>query len=141
MDLVKIVKIAKYYDSTGQYKKADDIFYKLSSYYPEQSITKQKDIQLFEWDEVVDEQFKENDTNYITKKPNLRVPEYFDLGGEKDGKNIEGLLNGPDSVPGPAYIDPGNLASSPSMAGDLDYFLWDEVRNEDHPEYNRIPRR
>lgn len=141
MDLLKIIKIAKHFDNVGQYKKADDIFLKLSSYYPEQSITKQKDIQLFEWDEVVDEQFKENDTNYITKKPNLRVPEYFDLGGEADGENIEGLLNGPDSVPGPAYIDPGNVASSPSMAGDLDYFLWDEVRDENHPEYNRIPRR
>ena len=138
--LNNLIKKAKILDSIGKYKESDALFVKLSQYYVEQSITKVPSVQYFEMDEIADE-YEENEKNYRTKKPNLRVPEYHDLGVGEDEENMEGKLHGPDSVPGPAYIDPGNLASSPSMAGDLDYFLWDEVRDEDHPEYNRIPRR
>ena len=70
---------------------------------------------------------------------------YFDLGGEADGQNIEGLLHGPDNVPGPAYIDPGNLSSSPSMAGDVDSFTFEATyqKNVDDGNAwkNRIPLR
>ena len=72
------------------------------------------------------------------------------MGGEADGQNIEGLLHGPDNVPGPAYVDPGNPASSPSMAisngEDLnDKFSWEETyeKNVDDGNAwkNRIPNR
>ena len=67
------------------------------------------------------------------------------MGGEQDGPNIEGLLHGPDSVPGPAYIDPGNLASSPSMAGDTLSFTWEETYQKNVDEgnawKNRLPNR
>jgi hypothetical protein len=70
------------------------------------------------------------------------------LGGESDGQNIEGLLHGPDNVPGPAYVDPGNPASSPSMAihsgADLcDKFSWEETYQKNVDEgngwKNRLP--
>jgi len=141
-DVFQLLKLAQKLDLNGRYKQADILFNKIANYYPEQSYTKTKDISYFEWDDITDEQFKDNNEAYIEKKPNLIQKEYFDLGGEADGQNIEGLLNGPDSVPGPAYIDPGNVASSPSMGGgNMEEFEWENVHDEDHPEYNRIPRR
>lgn len=141
-DVFYLIHRANKLDSIGRYKEADNILIKIANYYPEQSYTKTKDISYFEWDDITDEQFKDNNKNYIEKKPNLIPKEYYQLPVGKDEENMEGKLNGEDSVPGPAYIDPGNIASSPSMAGgNLDYFKWDEVHDEDHPEYNRIPRR
>lgn len=142
--LSEFVKISKHLDSIGSFEDADRLFVKISNYYPEQSQTKTKDISYFEWDETTDEQFKNNNENYIEKKPNLMQKEYFNLGDgsdpkKKDELSIQGLLNGPSGVTGPAYIDPGNLASSPSMAGDLDYFSWEEAY-ENNPN-TRVPRR
>ena len=98
------------------------------------------------WTTVVKkDEFKEGDEWRQTKKPNKIPKEYYDLGGEADGQNIEGLLHGPDNVPGPAYIDPGNLASSPSMAGDVDSFTFEATyqKNVDDGNgwKNRIPLR
>lgn len=142
--LTKIIKIASKLDSMGNYKLSDSLFVKVAQYYPEQSLTKIPTVQYVEYDEVEDE-YLENEKNYRKKKPNLIPKQYFDLGGEADGQNIEGLLNGPDSVPGPAYIDPGNLASSPSMAGDVDHFTWEETYERNVEEgngwKNRIPMR
>lgn len=146
-DLLNILKLAQKLDSNGQYKQSDILFNKTASYYPEQSQTKNKDISYFEWDEITNEQFEDNNRAYIEKKPNLLQKEYFNLGdgtdpAKKDELSQEGLLNGPSGVIGPAYIDPGNVASSPSMAGgNMEEFEWDNVRDENHPEYNRIPRR
>ena len=83
-----------------------------------------------------------------TKDPKRVRKSFYDLTDEDDqvdGMNIEALLHGPDSVPGPAYIDPGNLASSTSMAGDVDYFTYEETYQKNKDEgngwKNRIPRR
>lgn len=139
-----LIKKANRFDSSGNFKKADRLFIKLSQYYVEQSITKVPSVQYFEMDDI-DDEYKENEFNYRTKKPNLRVPEYHDLGVGKDEENLEGKLHGPDSVPGPAYVDPGNLASSPSMAGDVDCFTWEETYEKNVEEgngwKNRIPLR
>ena len=139
-----LIKKAKILDSIGKYKESDALFVKLSQYYVEQSVTKVPSVQYFEMDEIADE-YEENEKNYRTKKPNLRVPEYMDLGVGEDEENMEGKLHGPDSVPGPAYIDPGNLASSPSMAGDVDCFTWEETYEKNVDEgngwKNRIPLR
>jgi hypothetical protein len=101
-------------------------------------------VHFFEYEEIEDE-YKENDFFRQKIKPNRFVRDYFDLGGESDGQNIEGLLHGPDNVPGPAYIDPGNLASSPSMAGDTLSFTWEETYQKNVDEgnawKNRIPNR
>jgi hypothetical protein len=148
MNIIKLsefIKLAKHLDSVGKFKEADNLLIKISNYYPEQSQTKTKDISYFEWDETTEEQFKDNDTNYITKKPNLLQKEYYHIGEgtdpkKKDELNTQGLLNGP-SGSGIAAYDPGNLASSPSMSGGVENFTWDEVYDENHPEYNRIPRR
>ena len=110
----KILSTAQKLDRLGKYKAADEIFLKVSQYGPN-STTKNPNVQYYEYG-VIEPELDENEINYRTKKPNLRKPEYYDLGGEADGANMEGLLNGPDSVPGPAFIDPGNPASSPSMA-------------------------
>ena len=145
--LHKLIKVARNFDLSGNYKASDSIFIKLSQYYPEQSLTKVPMVQYVEFDDdsVLDSEMRDNEENYRKKKPNLVVKQYFDLGGEADGQNIEGLLNGPDSVPGPAYIDPGNLASSPSMAGDVDGFTYEETYQKNVDEgnswKNRIPIR
>jgi hypothetical protein len=138
------IKIAKALDKQGSFKASDLLFEKLAQYYVEQSVTKNPEVYLVEFDEMEDE-FKEGDKWRQTKKPNKIPKEYFDLGGEADGQNIEGLLHGPDNVPGPAYIDPGNLSSSPSMAGDVDSFTFEATyqKNVDDGNAwkNRIPLR
>ena len=138
------IKIAKALDKQGSFKASDLLFEKLAQYYVEQSVTKNPEVYLVEFDEMEDE-FKEGDKWRQTKKPNKIPKEYFDLGGEADGQNIEGLLHGPDNVPGPAYIDPGNLSSSPSMAGDVDSFTFEATyqKNVDDGNAwkNRIPYR
>jgi len=138
------IKIAKALDKQGSFKTSDLLFEKLAQYYVEQSVTKNPQVYLVEFDEMEDE-FKEGDKWRQTKKPNKIPKEYFDLGGEADGQNIEGLLHGPDNVPGPAYVDPGNLASSPSMAGDVDSFTFEATyqKNVDDGNAwkNRIPLR
>lgn len=138
------IKIAFELDKKGNYKSSDRLFEKIAQYYVEQSITKNPNVYLVEFDELEDE-FKEGDEWRQTKKPNKIPKEYYDLGGEADGENIEGLLHGPDNVPGPAYIDPGNLASSPSMAGDVDSFTFEATYQKNVDEgkswMNRIPLR
>lgn len=142
--LKNFIKIANNLDAIGKYDTSDKLFIKISQYYVEKSLTKVPAVQYVEYDEL-DDEFRENEINYRKKKPNLVVKQYYDLGGENDGLNLEGLLNGPDSVPGPAYIDPGNLASSPSMAGDVDCFTWEETyqknKDEGNSWKNRIPIR
>ena len=145
--LSKLIKIAKKLDDLGYYKSSDNLFIKISQYYPQQSVTKVPSVQYIEYDELEDE-FKNNQENYYKKKPNLVVKQYFDLTDEDDqvdGMNIEALLHGPGDVPGPAYIDPGNLASSPSMAGDVDMFTYEETYQKNKDEgngwKNRIPLR
>jgi hypothetical protein len=134
-------------DDLGFYKSSDNLFVKIAQYYPQQSLTKVPVVHYVEFDELEDE-FKDNQINYYKKKPNWVVKEYLDLTSEDDveeGMNLEALLHGPDSVPGPAYVDPGNLASSPSMAGDVDFFTWEETyeknKEEGHGWKNRIPYR
>ena len=133
----KILSTAQKLDRLGKYKAADEIFLKVSQYGPNGN-EKNPSVQYFEMD-LIQIELDENEFNYRTKKPNLRKPEYYDLGGEADGPNQEGLLNGPDSVPGPAFIDPGNVASSPSMAGgDLSSFTWEEAyENNPFPQVTR----
>lgn len=145
--IAKLLHLADKLDDLGFYKTSDSLFVKISQYYPQQSLTKVPTVHYVEYDELEDE-FKDNQVNYYKKKPNLVVKQYFDLTDEddtEDGMNIEALLNGPDSVPGPAYIDPGNLASSPSMAGDVDCFTWEETYQKNKEEgngwKNRIPIR
>lgn len=145
--LSKLLKIAKKLDDLGYYKSSDNLFIKISQYYPQQSVTKVPSVQYIEYDELEDE-FKNNQENYYKKKPNLVVKQYFDLTDEDDqvdGMNIEALLHGPGDVSGPAYIDPGNLASSPSMAGDVDMFTYEETYQKNKEEgngwKNRIPLR
>lgn len=79
------------------------------------------------------------------KELKQRIPDYHALPVDKDEQhNLEGELHGDDPVPGPAYVDPGNLASSPSMNGSLDYFTWDVAHDQNTgPEYwkNLLPRR
>jgi hypothetical protein len=89
------IKIAKALDKQGSFKASDLLFEKLAQYYVEQSVTKNPQVYLVEFDEMEDE-FKEGDEWRQTKKPNKIPKEYFDLGGEADGQNIEGLLHGPD---------------------------------------------
>ncbi len=143
-NLRRSIRIAKALDAQGSFKASDKVFEKLAQYYVEQSITKNPQVYLVEFDEMEDE-FEEGDIWRQTKKPNKIPKEYYDLGGEADGQNLEGLLNGPDNVPGPAYVDPGNLASSPSMAGDVDSFTFEATyqKNVDDGNAwkNRIPLR
>ena len=138
------IRLASLLDSKGGFKTSDVVFQKIAQYYVEQSITKNPNVYLVEFDEMEDE-FKEGDEWRQTKKPNKVPKDYYDLGGEADGQNIEGQLHGPDNVPGPAYIDPGNPASSPSMSGGPDHFTWELTYQQNVDDgnawKNRIPTR
>ncbi|MFN9955372.1 MAG: hypothetical protein ACK55I_19930, partial [bacterium] len=92
----------------------------------------------------LEDEFKEND-DLRQKQPRYRAPDYRNLVGDED-ENIEGLLHGPDSVPGPAYVDPGSIASNPGMAmGDLSDFTWEHSYEATNDSTNRwknlIPNR
>ena len=141
-DLLKLIRISQKLDTLGHFKSSDILTRRIANYYNEQSLFSNDTMYSTVPYKDVEDEYEDNERLYYKNKPNLRVPEYFDLGGEADGANIEGLLNGPDSVPGPAAIDPGNLASSPSMAGgDLSSFTWEESYENVPPEQRRIPRR
>jgi hypothetical protein len=142
--ILLLLDLCEKLDSSGKFAQSDKLFNKFAQYYPQQSVTKVPHVHFVEYEEIEDE-YKENDFFRQKIKPNRFVRDYFDLGGESDGQNIEGLLHGPDNVPGPAYIDPGNLASSPSMAGDTLSFTWEETYQKNVDEgtawKNRIPNR
>jgi hypothetical protein len=144
-----LIKVCSKLDKTGHYSKADILFEKIAQYYPQQSVTQSPNVSLVPYDEI-EEETKQNDFWRQKINPRKIPKEYFDLGGEADGQSIEGQLHGPDNVPGPAYIDPGNPASSPSMAvhsgEDLcDKFSWEETYEKNVDEgnawKNRIPYR
>lgn len=144
-----LIKLCSRLDKTGHYSKSDLLFEKIAQYYPQQSVTQSPNVSLVPFEEI-EEETKQNDFWRQKINPRKLPKEYFDLGGEADGQNIEGQLHGPDSVPGPAYIDPGNPQSSPSMAihsgEDLcDKFSWEETYEKNVDEgnawKNRIPNR
>ena len=144
-----LIKLCSRLDKTGHYSKADLLFEKIAQYYPQQSVTQSPNVSLVPYEDI-EEETKQNDFWRQKINPRKIPKEYFDLGGEADGQNIEGLLHGPDNVPGPAYIDPGNPASSPSMAihsgEDLnDKFSWEETNGKNIDEgnawKNRLPNR
>ncbi len=92
----------------------------------------------------LEDEFEEND-DLRQKQPRYRTPDYHNIVGDED-VNMEGLLHGADNVPGPAYVDPGNIASSPSMAmGDLSEFTWKNSYEANEDSTNRwknlIPKR
>jgi hypothetical protein len=144
-----LIKLCSRLDKTGHYSKADLLFEKIAQYYPQQSVTQSPNVSLVPYEDI-EEETKQNDFWRQKINPRKIPKEYFDLGGEADGQSIEGQLHGPDNVPGPAYIDPGNPASSPSMAihsgEDLcDKFSWEETYEKNVDEgnawKNRIPYR
>ena len=144
-----LIKLCSRLDKTGHYSKADLLFGKIAQYYPQQSVTQSPNVSLVPYEDI-EEETKQNDFWRQKINPRKIPKEYFDLGGEADGQSIEGQLHGPDNVPGPAYIDPGNPASSPSMAvhsgEDLcDKFSWEETYEKNVDEgnawKNRIPYR
>jgi hypothetical protein len=144
-----ILKVCSTLDRNGKFATSDRLFNRFAQYYPQQSVTKVPHVNYVEYDEIEDE-YKENDFWRQRINPRKIPKEYRDLGGEADGQNIEGLLHGPDNVPGPAYVDPGNPASSPSMAihsgEDLcDKFSWEETYQKNVDEgngwKNRLPYR
>jgi len=144
-----LIKLCSRLDKTGHYSKADLLFEKIAQYYPQQSVTQSPNVSLVPYKDI-EEETKQNDFWRQKINPRKIPKEYFDLGGEADGQSIEGQLHGPDNVPGPAYIDPGNPASSPSMAihsgEDLcDKFSWEETYEKNVDEgnawKNRIPYR
>jgi hypothetical protein len=144
-----LIKLCSRLDKTGHYSESDLLFEKIAQYYPQQSVTQSPNVSLVPFEEI-EEETKQNDFWRQKINPRKLPKEYFDLGGEADGQNIEGQLHGPDSVPGPAYIDPGNPQSSPSMAihsGEElnDKFSWEETYEKNVDEgnawKNRIPNR
>jgi hypothetical protein len=140
--LQKLVKLAHNLDLNGEYKKADKVFVKLSQYYPEQSVTKVENVKQvdFSEDSVLQNEIDENWTNYFDKHPPLVVKETKGRPAAKDDMSQEAQMHG-SQTDGAAAYDPGNPASSPSMQNDLSRFEWDNIRDENHPEYDRIPVR
>ncbi len=145
MDLVKLqklVKLARNLDLNGEYKKADKVFVKISSYYLEESLTQVKNVNEVDMseDSVLQDEIDDNWKLFWEKHPPFVVKETKGNPAAKDNMSIEGKLHGSQNDGAAAY-DPGNPASSPSMQNDLSRFEWDNIRDENHPEYDRIPVR
>lgn len=74
-----------------------------------------------------------------------RLPDYYNLNTDDDEKlNFEGELHGDDPTPGPGYIMPDEMATSPSMNGDLNDFTWEnthDVNQGTEGWKNLLPRR
>ena len=94
--------------------------------------------------------YKSNEEDYnqyddlVWKELKQRIPEYRSVNQDADDdQGMETNMHGENSV-GVAYVDPGNLASSPSMSGGPDDFTWDQTHDtNDGVDYwkNLIPRR
>lgn len=142
---MNIIKLLNILDEKGLYKKADKLDNIIRTAAWPYNLTSLDELPLsarFYSFKNNENDFKEFDRKFF-KELQMRIPDYFKLRtSPEEENNIEGLMHGPDSVPGPAYIDPENPASSPSMNGSLDYFEWDEARYEG-TEYwkNLLPRR
>ncbi len=140
--LQKLVKMAHNLDLNGEYKKADKVFVKISSYYNEQSVTQVKNVSEVDMseDSVLLHEIDDNWKLFWEKHPPFVVKETKGRPAAKDDMSTEAKLHG-SQTDGAAAYDPGNPASSPSMQNDLSRFEWDNIRDENHPEYDRIPVR
>jgi len=106
-------------DKSGEYKKADRLFVKISQYTVGPSSVKWQGNSFMKWDEITQQQFDDNQESFTTKFPPLMPKQYYNYGDGDDASQIdelstEGRLNGPSGVTGPAAIDPGP-GKSPSM--------------------------
>ena len=99
-DLLKLLRISQKLDTLGHFRSSDILSKKIANYFPEQSLFSNDTMYSTIPYKDVEDEYEDNQKLYYKNKPNLRVPEYYDLGGEADGANMEGLLNGPDPVPG-----------------------------------------
>ena len=134
-------------DQIGDYKTADRLLNQLvkTSAFPYNLVALDElpmSARSTSW-QSNEEDYEEYDRKFfeLFKK---KLPDYKNLKTTPDELNMEGMVHGQDSVPGPAYVDPGSLASSPSMNGSLDYFTWDQAHDVNQgPEYwkNLTPRR
>lgn len=142
VNLQKLVKYAQILDLNREYKKADKVFVKISSYYPETSTTQVQNVQTvdFSEDSVLQNEIDENWKNYFDKHPPFIVKENKGRPASKDNMSTEAKLHG-SQTDGAAAYDPGNPASSPSMQNDLSRFEWDNIYDEDNPGNNRVPVR
>ena len=142
VNLQKLVKYAQILDLNGEYKKADKVFVKISSYYPEQSTTQVQNVQTVDMseDSLLQDEIDENWDNFWTKMPMWFPKENKGIPASKDNMSTEAKLHG-SQTDGAAAYDPGNPASSPSMQNDLSRFEWDNIYDEDNPGNNRVPVR
>lgn len=83
--------------------------------------------------------------NIFWKELKQRIPDYKSLNTDPDeAHNMEGEMHGDDPVPGPAFVWPEAGNTSPSMAGGLDNYTWEEAHDKNEgPDYwkNLQPRR
>jgi hypothetical protein len=145
-----LIKICNILDKIGEFKKSDNLFLKISYYYPDQSdYTGERKVDYAD----IEQELQSDDKFRQTDKPNKVNKEYFPLPGNTDeekAKSIFSINNKDDAVPGPAAVDPVSAASSPSQGlayGDasLDDYTY-EATNEQNVQdgntwENRLPNR
>ena len=143
-----ILKTIDLLEQNGYYRTADafqDQFMKLAAFpYNLTSIDElPMSARQYTWERNKAD-FEESDTKFW-KELKQRIPDYRSLNTDPDEEfNMEGALHGPDSVPGPAYVEQTSPGVSPSMNGGLEDFTWDKSHDANQgPEYwkNLQPRR
>lgn len=144
----EILKTIELLDEANLYKLADKFqnsLIKLSAFPYNLSALDELPIssRSVDW-ERIKEDFQQIDDIYLKEKK-WRLPEYKKLNTDPDEElNMEGEMHGADPVPGPAYVSPDSPGISPSIAGSVDDFTWDQSHDSNiGPEYwkNLLPKR
>ena len=145
-----LIRVCKKLDELGEYKESDNLFIKLSYYYPSTSdYTEERKVDFAE----IEEEIKRDDKFNQVEKPNKLNKDYFSLQGNTDEEkkvSIFSINNVDDATPGPAAVDPTSAASSPSQGlaygnaslNDYTYEATNEQNVEDGNAWkNRVPNR
>jgi len=110
-----LIKICNILDKVGEYKISDNLFLKISYYYPDQSdYTGERKVDY----EDIEQELTSDDKFRQTDKPNKVNKEYWTLPGNTDEEKAQSIFsinNTDDAVPGPAAVDPTSASSSPSQ--------------------------
>ena len=144
----KILKTINLLDDCGLYRTADlfeQTLLKVSAF--PYNLTSLDELPVtvrnIPWKKNV-EDYEQYD-NVFWEELKQRIPDYFGENSDSDDSgSLEDKMNGPDPVPGPAYVFPQTGLTSPSMSGGLEDYTWDQARDTNTgPEYykNLLPRR
>lgn len=131
---IELIKIMNTLDSLGYYKEADNLAVLVkvaaSPYHPAAMDELPIESRMIPWSSQ-EQDYQEYEKNFYELFYKHRLPTYRTLPGSEE-VGVDGMMHGPDSVPGPAVIDQGNPISSPSMNGNLQDYEWGNIMDDEN---------